>query len=57
MKSMIVRFVREDAGQDMIEYALVAGIISVAAATAITTIGGKVSTLWGSVETAVSAAS
>ena len=57
MKSMIVRFVREDAGQDMIEYALVAGIISVAAAVTINTIGGKVSTLWTSVDTAVTAAS
>ena len=29
MKSLIVRFVREDAGQDLIEYGLLAGIITV----------------------------
>ena len=32
MKSMIVRFVREDQGQDLIEYALLATFLSMAAA-------------------------
>jgi len=32
MKSLIVRFVREDQGQDLIEYALLASFLSVAAA-------------------------
>ena len=30
MKSLFVRFVREDAGQDLIEYGLLIGIITVA---------------------------
>ena len=30
MKSMFVRFVREDAGQDLIEYGLLIGIITLA---------------------------
>ena len=42
MKSMFVRFVREDAGQDLIEYGLLVGIITVGAITAITSIGPKV---------------
>ena len=42
MKSLIVRFVREDAGQDLIEYGLLVGIITVGAITAITAIGPKV---------------
>jgi Flp pilus assembly pilin Flp len=32
MKSLLVRFVREDEGQDLIEYALLATFVSVAAA-------------------------
>ena len=32
MKSLIVRFVREDQGQDLIEYALLATFLSMAAA-------------------------
>ena len=32
MKSLIVRFVREDQGQDLIEYALLASFLSVAVA-------------------------
>jgi pilus assembly protein Flp/PilA len=57
MKSMIVRFVREDAGQDMIEYALVAGVISVVAILAINSISGKVGALWTAVDTALPAGS
>jgi len=42
MKSMFVRFVREDAGQDLIEYALLAGFISLIAVTAIALVGTNV---------------
>ena len=42
MKNLIVRFVREDAGQDLIEYGLLVGIITVGAIAAITAIGPKV---------------
>jgi pilus assembly protein Flp/PilA len=44
MKSMFVRFVREDAGQDLIEYGLLVGIITVGAIAAIKAIGPKVAT-------------
>ena len=39
MKSVFVRFVREDAGQDLIEYGLLVGIITVAAIGAVKAIG------------------
>jgi pilus assembly protein Flp/PilA len=51
MKSLIVRFVREDAGQDLIEYGLLVGIITVGAITAITAIGPKVATYFSTLNT------
>ena len=42
MKSLFVRFVREDAGQDLIEYGLLVGIITITAIGAIRTIGPTV---------------
>jgi pilus assembly protein Flp/PilA len=42
MKSVFVRFVREDAGQDLIEYGLLIGIITLAAIASIKLIGPKV---------------
>jgi len=42
MRTLVARFVREDAGQDLIEYGLLIGIITAAAITAIGAIGPKV---------------
>jgi Flp pilus assembly pilin Flp len=42
MKALIARFVREDSGQDLIEYGLLVGIITSAAVLAIGAIGPKV---------------
>ena len=53
MKNLINRFVREEAGQDLIEYALLAGLISLVCVLAITNAGGAVSTLFGNVENAI----
>ncbi len=39
MKSLFVRFVREDEGQDLIEYALLATLISIVAAGGATAAG------------------
>jgi len=44
MKNLVVRFVREDAGQDLIEYGLLVGIITVGAIASIKLIGPKVAT-------------
>lgn len=42
MKNLFKRFVREEEGQDLIEYGLLIGIITVACIVSITTIGPKV---------------
>ena len=57
MKNLIVRFVREDAGQDLIEYGLLVGIITVGAITAIIAIGPKVTAYFTDLNTALPAAS
>jgi Flp pilus assembly pilin Flp len=45
MQALIGRFIREDEGQDVIEYALLAAFISIVAATIIQTIGTDVTTI------------
>ena len=42
MKALFARLVREDAGQDLIEYGLLVGIITAGAIGAINAIGPKV---------------
>ena len=42
MKALVARFVREESGQDLIEYGLLIGIITSAAIIAIQAIGPKV---------------
>jgi len=56
MTDLMTRFVREDEGQDLIEYALLAGFISLAAVAAITAVGLALSALYTVVETKVKAA-
>jgi pilus assembly protein Flp/PilA len=53
MKNLFNRFVREEAGQDLIEYALLAGLIALVCVATITSAGSKVSTLFGNVESAI----
>ena len=57
MKNLFVRFVREDAGQDLIEYGLLVGIITVGAIAAINAIGPKVARLLHQPQHAAPAAS
>jgi Flp pilus assembly pilin Flp len=42
MRDLFARFVREDSGQDLIEYGLLAGIITALSVVAIQAIGPKV---------------
>jgi Flp pilus assembly pilin Flp len=42
MQRLIARFVWQEEGQDLIEYALLAAFISLIATAAITSIGGRV---------------
>ena len=53
MKNLIARFVRDEQGQDLIEYALLAGFISLAVVTAVTNVGTALNGLYGTVETQV----
>jgi Flp pilus assembly pilin Flp len=42
MKALFGQFVRDDRGQDLVEYGLLVGLITAAVVTAITSIGNKV---------------
>ena len=42
MLRLVTRGLKEESGQDLIEYALLAGFISIIAVTAITSIGAQV---------------
>jgi len=56
MKKLIAQFVRDEQGQDLIEYALLAGFISLAVVTVVTNIGTSLNTLYGNVKSNVDAA-
>lgn len=43
MKSLLIRFLKNEAGATAIEYGLIAGLIGVVIITAVTTVGTKVS--------------
>ena len=49
MKNIVVSLVRDDRGQDLIEYALLAGLIAVVCVASVTLAGSKVSALFSSV--------
>ena len=53
MREFLLRLAREDKGQDLIEYALLAGFIALGSVAIITALGGEVSALYGTVEEAV----
>jgi pilus assembly protein Flp/PilA len=53
MRNMLARFIREDDGQDLIEYGLLAGIITAAAVASILTVGPKVTQLFSNLGTAL----
>ena len=47
------RFLMDDSGQDLIEYALLAGFISLVAVAAITSVGTGINTVYGDITTEV----
>ena len=53
MKNIVRQFVREETGQDLIEYALLAGLISIVCVLAITNAGTKVSALFVKVQNSI----
>jgi len=46
MNALFNRFVREESGQDLIEYGLLIGIITATIVTTVTAIGAKVKTYY-----------
>lgn len=61
MKNLIARFIRDDQGQDLIEYALLGSFVSLVAITGATLLGGSLNSWYtavsGRVDTATSVAS
>jgi pilus assembly protein Flp/PilA len=53
MKNLIAQFVRDEQGQDLIEYALLAGFISLAVVAAVTNVGTALDGLYKNVESKV----
>jgi pilus assembly protein Flp/PilA len=49
MNKLFARFAKDESGATAIEYGLIASLISVAIIGALTTLGGKISTTFGSV--------
>ena len=49
------KLMRDDRGQDLIEYALLAGFISLVAVVAITNVGDGVNTVYGNIDAQVDA--
>jgi pilus assembly protein Flp/PilA len=51
--SLITRFLRDDSGATAIEYGLIAAGISVAIIATVSSLGGKLATTFGKVDTAL----
>jgi len=51
MRRFIANFARDTPGQDLIEYALLAGFISLASVTMILNVGNGVGAIWHEVDT------
>ena len=50
MKNLIARFVKDDQGQDLIEYALLAGFISLAVVSVVVLIGDNLDRVYGLID-------
>jgi len=55
MKNVIDRFLRDDQGQDLIEYEMLAGFISLVAVVAITNVGTGVNAVYTNMDSQVKA--
>jgi Flp pilus assembly pilin Flp len=53
VKSMLKKLVRDEQGGEVLEYALIAGLIVVAAIAVITSVGGKVLARWQSLNSSM----
>ena len=57
MKNLFARFVREDEGQDLIEYAFLAVFIALVVTVALTAVGTQLSTKFSSIATQIQSGS
>lgn len=55
MQSFLIRFIRDEEGQDLIEYALLAGFISLVAVVAVTSVGTGVNSVYNGLDAQVRA--
>ena len=53
MKALLKRLVRDEEAQDLIEYALLAGFISLVAVTAITQVGQGINSVYNNINSQV----
>jgi Flp pilus assembly pilin Flp len=53
MKTLLNRLIKDDRGGEVLEYALIAGLIVVAAIAVITSVGGKVLARWTSLNSSL----
>jgi len=56
MKNLFARFVREESGQDLIEYSLLAAIIAVGSITVMGQVKTAINTIFGKINTALTTA-
>jgi pilus assembly protein Flp/PilA len=50
-KNILSNLLQDESGQDLIEYALVAGLVGLGAVTAMTSVGTKITTLFTNIGT------
>jgi pilus assembly protein Flp/PilA len=55
-KQILSNLLKEESGQDLIEYALVAALIGLGATAAMTTLAGTITTAFGTIGTKLSTA-
>jgi len=53
MTTLLIRLLREESGQDLIEYSLLIGIITLASVLAMTSIGGKITAYFSNLDAAM----
>jgi len=56
MKNRLMNFVKDEQGQDLIEYTLLMAFIALASAAVFVNAGKSISTIWGSASTQLSTA-
>ena len=56
MKNIVTRFVREEEGQDLIEYSLLAALIAVACILAMKTLAGDINGIFAAIGAALDGA-